>query len=148
MKFPECKTEFGGKARMATLIQSFNVVDIADAKLGEDKPAYVKADVTISLNAYARNMRNEWDALRKHDTLFLVSIEATEDSLNMMSSGESFREHYGIKYIRGCEIVDFIGADGRSIDEISRPNPEDRKDKIKGSERTIRVQLDTNQYKI
>jgi intron-binding protein aquarius len=23
MKFPECKTEFGGKARMATLIQSF-----------------------------------------------------------------------------------------------------------------------------
>ncbi|KAG1463391.1 hypothetical protein G6F46_003377 [Rhizopus delemar] len=147
MKFPECKTEFGGKARMATLIQSFNVVDIADAKLGEDKPAYVKADVTISLSAYARNMRNEWDALRKHDTLFLVSIEATEDSLNMMSSGESFREHYGIKYIRGCEIVDFIGADGRSIDEVSRPNPEDRKDKIKGSERTIRVQLDTNQYK-
>jgi intron-binding protein aquarius len=59
-------------------------------------------------------MRNEWDALRKHDTLFLVSIEATEDSLNMMSSGESFREHYGIKYIRGCEIVDFIGADGNT----------------------------------
>ncbi|KAG1474953.1 hypothetical protein G6F56_000019 [Rhizopus delemar] len=148
MKFPECKTEFPGKARMATLIDSFNIVDIADAKLGDDKPAYVRADVSFNLGTYARNMRNEWDSLRKHDTLFLVTIEATEDSLNMMTDGESFREHYGIKCIRGCEIVDFIGADGRSVDEISRPTPEDRKDKYKGSERTIRVELDTNQYKL
>ncbi|KAI9248637.1 hypothetical protein BY458DRAFT_445736 [Sporodiniella umbellata] len=148
MKFPECKTEFAGKARMATLIDSFNIVDIADAKLGDDKPAHVRADVTFNIGTYARNMRNEWDSLRKQDTLFLVTIEATEDSLNMMGDNESFREHYGVKSIRGCEIVDFIGADGRSIDEISRPAPEDRKDKLKGSERTVRVELDSNQYKL
>lgn len=28
---------------------------------------------------------------------------------------EDFREQYGIKYIRGCEIVDFIGVDGNGF---------------------------------
>ncbi|CEJ03230.1 hypothetical protein RMCBS344292_17218 [Rhizopus microsporus] len=103
--------------------------------------------VSINLGKYARNIRNEWDSLRKHDTLFLITIEAKEKEPGAVDMDEDFREQYGIKYIRGCEIVDFIGVDGRPIDEVSRPRPEDRKDKVKAGQRTIRVELDTDQYK-
>ncbi|CAG8721625.1 1116_t:CDS:2, partial [Scutellospora calospora] len=55
--------------------------------------------------------------------------------------------HFGLKYVRGCEISEIIGDDGKPIEEVVKPNVEE-KQKISGNSRTLRVLLDTNQYKI
>lgn len=104
--------------------------------------------VSYSISHYAPTIRGEWDELRKHDVLFLLTIEASENTSNALKEGEDFREHYGIKHIRGCEIVDVVGNDGRPIDEMTRFNQGENLKKLKGTQRTLRVALDTDQYKV
>lgn len=149
LTFPDLKTEFAGWAKMAVPIESFNVVDIAEANLGEEKPSRVRADVGFFLNKFTNVIRKEWDSLRKHDVMFLITIQANEKSGEKLSENEDFKEHYGIKYIRGCEIVDIIGKDGRPIDEAARYHQSSNDaSNWKGSQRTLRLELDPNQYKL
>ncbi|KAG1115092.1 hypothetical protein G6F42_014025 [Rhizopus arrhizus] len=148
LTYPDRKTEFAGWARMAVPIQDFNIVDVGEANLGESKPSRVRADVGFDIQKYSKTIRNEWDNLRKHDVLFLLTIEATEESSNKLKDDEDFRQHYGIRHVRGCEIVDIIGTDGRAIDEISYSTPEQKQARWKGSRRTLRVEMDANQYKL
>ena len=42
----------------------------------------------------------------------MITIEAKEKEPGAVDMDEDVRERYGIKYVRGCEIVDFIGVDG------------------------------------
>ncbi len=51
---------FGGWARMAQTIASFSIVEVAKPNIGENWPARVRADVTISLNI-RNNIKNEWE---------------------------------------------------------------------------------------
>ncbi|KAI9480442.1 MAG: AAA domain-containing protein [Benjaminiella poitrasii] len=148
LTYPDYETEFAGAARMALSLNSFGVVEVGEANLGEDKPSRVRADVTYDIGQCSQSIRKEWDALRKHDVLFLVTIEALEKTSEPLKEDEDFKEHYGIKHIRGCEIVDVIGSDGRPIDEFSMITAEDRAAKLIGTQRTLRVELDPNQYKM
>ncbi|KAK4517155.1 uncharacterized protein ATC70_000486 [Mucor velutinosus] len=148
LTYPDRKTEFAGWARMAVPVQDFNIVDVGEANLGESKPSRVRADVGFDVQKYSQNIRNEWDNLRKHDVLFLLTIEATEESSHKLKDDEDFRQHYGIRHVRGCEIVDIIGADGRAIDEATHFTPELKQARWKGSRRTLRVEMDANQYKM
>lgn len=125
-----------------------SIVDIGEANLGESRPSRVRADVGFDVQKYSQNIRNEWDNLRKHDVLFLLTIEATEESSRTLKDDEDFRQHYGIRHVRGCEIVDIIGADGRAMDESTHFTPELKQAKWKGSRRTLRVEMDANQYKL
>jgi intron-binding protein aquarius len=131
------------------LFLSNSIVDVAEANLGEEKPSRVRADVGFQINKFNTTIRKEWDGLRKHDVMFLLTIQATEKSSAKLQDDEDFKEHYGIKYIRGCEIVDIIGQDGRAIDENTRYTQGDQAaNNFKGNERTIRLELDPNQYKV
>lgn len=60
-------------------------------------------------------IRAEWDALRKHDIVFLLTIRPNDDSSTPYQEGKDFRKHFGIKYIRGAEIIDVIGKDGNNF---------------------------------
>lgn len=124
-------------------------MEIAEANLGEEKPSRVRADVGFQINKFATSIRKEWDGLRKHDVVFLLTIQANEKSSEKLGENEDFRQHYGIKYIRGAEIVDVIGKDGRVIDDSYRySHAGNDADYWKGSERTLRLELDPNQYKL
>ena len=123
------------------------MVDIAEANLGEEQPARVRADVGFQLGRFTNVIRNEWDGLRKHDVLFLVSIQANESSTDELKEGQDFRQHFGIKSIRGAEIVDIIGKDDRPVDDNYRYNHGDE-NPYKGHDRTLRLELDPLQYKL
>lgn len=145
--YPSGRTEFTGWARMAIEIERFNIVEVSKPNLGEDKPSQVKADVTFNIGRYTDSIQNEWDSLRQHDVLFLLTIQAHDGTADKYRDDLPFRSHFGLKYVRGCEIVEIIGDDGKPIEEVSKPNVEE-KTKISGNLRTLRVLLDPNQYKI
>jgi len=48
-----------------------------------------------------------------------VTIRANLSTNREFRDGESFREHYGVTNIRGCEVSDIIGSDGKPIDEFT-----------------------------
>ncbi|XP_065057639.1 RNA helicase aquarius-like [Rhopilema esculentum] len=137
------KTEFGGWARMAKPITDFSVVQVGKPNISESRPSVVKADVTLTLSMQ-RMIRNEWEALRKHDVGFLIGIDAVRKTPSVKYDKKiPFKEQFGVKFIRGCEIEGLLDEDGNVIEEgpDAKPLP-------KGDVRTYRVWLDTNQYKI
>ncbi|KAK9707723.1 hypothetical protein K7432_010019 [Basidiobolus ranarum] len=144
--YPEQKTEFTGWARMAIPIESFSIVDIAKPKLGDNKPAKVSADVTFKTGRYTPSIREEWNTLRQHDILFLLTIQATKESHDKPVDGKSFKTHYGLKYVRGCEVSAIIGEDGKPVDEFV--DPEAKKQLLEAKTRTLRVMLDPNQFQL
>ena len=129
---------FRGWARMAQPIVNFTVCEVAKPNIGEDKPSRVRADVTVNLNL-RREIKAEWEALRKHDVCLLLSIRSPRE---MPSTQGSFPEEYGICYVRGCEVEGMLDENGRVIEEGPEPKPE-----MKNDSRTFRVWLDCNQYK-
>ncbi|XP_076053378.1 RNA helicase aquarius [Oratosquilla oratoria] len=130
---------FRGWARMAQPIVRFAVCEVAKPNVGEDKPSRVRADITVTLSV-RRDIKSEWEALRKHDVCLLISICHPKQYPNLDGY---FPEEFGVKYVRGCEIEGMLDENGRVIEDGPEPKPE-----IKGDVRTFRVWLDCNQYKI
>ena len=70
-------TAMGGWARMALPLKSFTLTEVSKPRLGETKPAAVKAEIEIDLRQYGGVIREEWEQIREHDVLFLVTIEVS-----------------------------------------------------------------------
>ncbi|KAF9175690.1 hypothetical protein BGX21_006167 [Mortierella sp. AD011] len=143
----EGTTAFSGWSRVAAPITSFRMVELAKPNLGEDRLSLITADVTFNVRKYTDAIQAEWEAIREHDILFLLTIEAHDDIDEQWDGKVSFRKHYGLKYVRGCEVVSVIGPNGKPFD-YKKSDPQMIQDHRTGNTRTFRVALDANQYKI
>jgi len=65
----------GGWARMALPVHGLSVTEVAKPNLGERVPALVHAEIKVDLGTFSGDMRDEWEELREHDVLFLVSAK-------------------------------------------------------------------------
>ncbi|XP_069126359.1 LOW QUALITY PROTEIN: RNA helicase aquarius-like [Argopecten irradians] len=131
---------FGGWARMAQPISGFNVVEVAKPLIGENHPAQVRADVSVSLSV-REHVKNEWEGLRKHDVAFLITLRPTLAVQQKYDHQMPFIPQVGLVYVRGCEIEGMLDAEGKVIEEGPEPRPD-----LPGDMRTFRVFLDPNQY--
>ncbi|KAI9094430.1 hypothetical protein DFS34DRAFT_249440 [Phlyctochytrium arcticum] len=155
----EDQTVFTGWSRMGAPIDMFQIVDVAPPKLGESKPATVKADLTININRYTEPIQKQWEELRPHDVLFLLTIQMDNPGWveverartgGAESVGAAFRRKYGLKFVRGCEILHLLDDNGKPIEDWESAKQEDphtqELPRVEGSKRSFRVLLDTNQY--
>ncbi|EDV21748.1 uncharacterized protein TRIADDRAFT_30088, partial [Trichoplax adhaerens] len=134
-------TQFSGWARMAQPIVAFTIIEVIKPNIGESRPARVRADVSVNLNV-RKEFKREWEGLKKHDVMFLVTIRATIGPGQKFDKMKPFKTQYGIEYVRGCEIEGMLDEQGKVIEEGGfEPKPE-----FKSDGRTFRVWLDTNQY--
>ncbi|KAF8936354.1 hypothetical protein BGZ58_004279 [Dissophora ornata] len=143
----EGTTAFSGWSRVAAPISHFKMVELAKPNLGEDRLSLITADVTFNVRKYTDAIQAEWEAIREHDILFLLTIEAHDNIDESWDGKVSFRKHYGLKYVRGCEVVSVIGPNGRPFD-YKKSDPQMIQDHRTGNTRTFRVALDANQHKI
>lgn len=77
---------------MATRVVSFVVVEIARPRVGEVKPASVTAELVIDLAEFRRgDVRSEWDELKEHDVLFLLTVQppAAKELAALAEAGET-----------------------------------------------------------
>uniref|UniRef100_A0A182QEI5 RNA helicase aquarius n=1 Tax=Anopheles farauti TaxID=69004 RepID=A0A182QEI5_9DIPT len=133
---------FGGWARMALPIQSFAVVEVSKPHIGEKKPSRVRADVSVTLNV-RKEVQEEWENLRKHDVCFLVTVRPTQPIGTKYDYREHFVPQVGLVHVRGCEIEGMLDANGRVIEDGIEQRPQ-----LTGEQRTFRVWLDSNQYRL
>ncbi|CAL1539785.1 unnamed protein product [Lymnaea stagnalis] len=133
---------FGGWARMAQPIHSFNIVEVAKPQLGENHPAQVRADVTLNLSVRPE-VKFEWQGLRKHDVAFLLTLRPQVPIGYKYNHTQPFIPQVGLVYVRGCEIEGLLDENGKLIEEGPEPKPEFHSDN-----RTYRVWLDPNQYQL
>ncbi|KAJ3103753.1 hypothetical protein HDU97_009849 [Phlyctochytrium planicorne] len=132
----EAATQFFGWARMALPIDSFDLVDVGEANVFDGKPRHVRGKINYNVGNYNDSIRKEWDSLKKHDAVFLVSIQL-EPQENVRKPPTDFLSKFGVRMIRGCEIIDLSGEDGQSSNG---------QDPLKGERRTLRVLMDVDQY--
>lgn len=141
-----CRTELGdvmfsGWARMAQPITTFSIIEVGKPNIGEKQPSRVRADVTVTLST-RYDIKSEWEALRKHDVCFLVTVKPKCLPGTAYDNKQPFVPQVGLAYVRGCEIEGMVGPTGKVIEEGPEPKPE-----FEGDKRTFRVWLDCNQYR-
>eukprot|EP00742_Colponemidia_sp_Colp-10_P003252 GILJ01003462.1.p1 GENE.GILJ01003462.1~~GILJ01003462.1.p1 ORF type:complete len:1476 (+),score=301.52 GILJ01003462.1:977-5404(+) len=144
---PANRTTFSGWARMALPIRSFTVVNVKRADIGENKPAEVRAEMVFSLAGLRPAFKKEWDELRQHDVVFLVSIQASNTTPTGDRRSLTIKEFpvaFGVSAVRGGEVHELIDEQGNVINEV---NPAERKPPV-GDVRTLRIFLDPAQYQI
>ena len=108
-----------GWARMGVPLEKFEVTKVDKPEIGEEYPSQVKGEIVIDTKPYAEHIRGEWDQLKEHDVLFLVTIKSPvpmgvdRDRYDPLSGEEkkeidaevadefSFPMRYGIVYVRG-----------------------------------------------
>ncbi|KAM1607720.1 hypothetical protein ACFXTH_028453 [Malus domestica] len=143
----EGETAFRGWSRMAVPIKEFKISEVKQPNIGEVKPAAVTAEVTFSISSYRGQMRSEWNALKEHDVLFLLSIRPSFEPLSTEEDGKaSVPQRLGLQYVRGCEIIEIRDEEGTLMNDYTGRIKRDEWKPPKGELRTVTVALDTAQY--
>ncbi|KAJ3081626.1 hypothetical protein HDU99_005183, partial [Rhizoclosmatium hyalinum] len=152
-------TVFSGWARMAVPIERFEVTEVGTPAVGETKPSFVLGEVSFVVGKYSDSIRREWESLKRHDVLFLITIEMDPElpswSKNAKDTGKDktkqkqlpFRKQFGIKHIRGCMVVDALDKEGgKALENDEEEEGQQRRGPGRSYSRSLRVALDTNQY--
>ncbi|KAL3732608.1 hypothetical protein ACJRO7_029278 [Eucalyptus globulus] len=143
----EGETAFRGWSRMAVPIKEFKMTEVKQPNIGEVKPASVTAAVTFSISSYRAQVRSEWNALKEHDVLFLLSIRPSFEPLSSEEASKaSVPQRLGLQYVRGCEIIEIRDEDGTLMNDFTGRIKRDEWKPPKGELRTVTVALDAAQY--
>nr|CAB3495750.1 unnamed protein product [Digitaria exilis] len=145
----EGDTAFRGWSRMAVPIKEFKITEVKQPNIGEVKPSAVTADVTFSISSYRHQIKSEWDALKEHDVLFLLSIRPSFEPLSPEEAAKStVPERLGLQYVRGCEVIEIHDEEGTLMNDFTGRIKREEWKPPKGDIRTVRIALDTAQYHI
>ncbi|KAI3845892.1 hypothetical protein MKX03_024501 [Papaver bracteatum] len=141
------ETAFRGWSRMGVPIKEFKVKEVQKPNIGEVKPASVTADVTFSISSYKAEIRSEWNSLKEHDVLSLLSIRPSFEPLSSEEAAKSsLPERLGIQFVRGCEVIEIRDEEGGLMNDFTGKIKRDEWKPPKGELRTVTVALDTSQY--
>lgn len=92
-------------------------------------PAGVKAEIVVDLAQFPAHLRGEWDGLREHDVLFLLTLQGPEGGGGggggrggSKREGEeeevrSFCARYGVRAVRGCEVYEVRDQGGNILND-------------------------------
>ncbi|KAL5760333.1 hypothetical protein ACOSQ2_019171 [Xanthoceras sorbifolium] len=143
----EGETAFRGWSRMAVPIKNFKISEVKQPNIGEVKPSSVTAEVTFSISSYKAQIRSEWNSLKEHDVLFLLSIRPSFEPLSAEEAEKaSVPQRLGLQYVRGCEIIEVRDEEGTLMNDFTGRIKRDEWKPPKGELRTVTVALDTAQY--
>ncbi|PGH11437.1 hypothetical protein AJ80_07116 [Polytolypa hystricis UAMH7299] len=106
---------FSGFSRMAIPISKPAMIEVAPAKVGDIKPAYVRAEITLDVSRLGDGIRRQWESLRPDDVVFLLAVQLKKPASISFSSDSS--EDVGILHLRTAEIVQILDENGRVLRE-------------------------------
>lgn len=103
---------FDGFTKMAIPISKPAIIEVAQPKVGSNKPAFVRAEITLEVGRLADNIRKEWESLRPDDTVFLLAITSpvTSTTLNLTDKPS-------LTYVRTADVVQVLDENGRVLRE-------------------------------
>ncbi|CAI0461792.1 unnamed protein product [Linum tenue] len=143
----EGDTAFRGWSRMAVPVRGFRISAVKQPNIGEVKPSSVTAQVTYSISSYRSQVRSEWDSLKEHDVLFLLSIRPSFEPLSAEEAEKaSVPQRLGLQFVRGCEVIEIRDEEGKLMNDFTGRIKRDEWKPPKGELRTVTVALDTAQY--
>ncbi|KAL7273966.1 hypothetical protein RUND412_003147 [Rhizina undulata] len=144
--YPSRETQFHGFSKMALLISRPSILEAAPPKVGEEKPAYVRAEISLDLSRLSDDVRRDWESLRPDDVVFLLAVKGVDESDKMVTNGAARKltsaEKFGVKCLRAAEVIQVLDQQGQTLRSA------DGKIKRSGGRCRLHVKLDTDMYKI
>lgn len=135
------QTTFKGWARMALPVQEVKLFKVGKPFLGEARPSEVRAECSVTLAGCRHEVSQEWTQLRRHDVVFLLTIDSPIPNGKSADKSLPFAERVGLRSIRGAEVVQVVDEEGHVYTgESENDQP------LRGNLRKLELQLDTAQY--
>ncbi|KAJ3673427.1 hypothetical protein LUZ60_006801 [Juncus effusus] len=145
----EGETAFRGWSRMAVPFKGFRIKEVKQPNIGEVKPASVTAEIEFTVSSYRAQVRSEWDSLKEHDVLFLLSIRPSFVPLSAdVADKSTVPERLGLQFVRGCEVIEVKDEEGNLMNDFTGRVKREEWKPPKGDLRTVKVALDPAQYHI
>ncbi|KAJ3670490.1 hypothetical protein LUZ60_010814 [Juncus effusus] len=145
----EGDTSFRGWSGMAVPFKGFRVKEVKQPNIGEVKPASVTAEIEFTVSSYRAQVRSEWDSLKEHNVLFLLSIRPSFEPLSAdVADKSTVPERLGLQFVRGCEVIEVKDEEGNLMNDFTGRVKREEWKPPKGDLRTVKVALDPAQYHI
>ncbi len=130
------------------LLTGRRILEVGPPKVGDDKPAFVRAEITLDVSRLNDSVRRDWDSLRPDDVVFLLAVRAADEP-HVLSNGHATLEgaaSLGLSSLRAAEIVQILDDNGRSIRDVqgSQSNGHFQRPRV----RRMIVRLDALTYKV
>ena len=149
--------KFSGWARMGLPIApgALVVTEVQRPRIGEAKPTRAICEVKLDLENARQAVRSEWDQIKRHDVLFMIAVgQPSTQSFrgpgaddHMVDMNRGLAECYGVKYVRGAEVLEVRHVDLCANDlEKGSSTLGDTCKRARSYERTLVLSLDTAQY--
>ena len=149
----EGRVEFSGWSAMGVEVsQPPKIVDVRPADVGWNFPSRVLAEMRFTTRGMQNRIKVEWDQLREHDILLLVTFKDDADGLfaepaarnDPKKSGELEFLASRIQHIRGCEIKSIRDEEGTEMNAFGEDGA--WMGEANGFRRTVMVEFDPVQY--
>ncbi|KAI9689921.1 MAG: hypothetical protein M1822_009803 [Bathelium mastoideum] len=137
-------TRFEGFSRLALPIAKPAILEVTPAKVGDSKPAIVRAEVILDVQRLNPGIRKEWDTLRPDDVVYLVAVDAAASAMNNGHSHKRVRNALGITHIRCAEVLQVQDEKGRPLREYQAEAADGHERKVR--QRRIILKLDAAAY--
>ncbi|KAK2739281.1 hypothetical protein FQN57_006616 [Myotisia sp. PD_48] len=139
------KIIFNGFSRMALPISKPGIIEVASAKVGSINPAYVRAEVGLTVSQLGDNILREWESLRQDDVVFLLAVGPKSPAKLGSSDQILAAEEMKILRVRSATVVQILDENNRVIREsqTNRANGYAQRPRL----RRLLVNLDAASYK-
>jgi len=115
--------------------------------VGEDIPAFVRAEIVLDVSRLNEGVRRDWDSLRRDDVIFLMAVRTVDESLNLTNGHgiQGVARELGLNHLRSATVVQVLDENSRSLRETAgaQTNGLSYRPRL----RRLVVSLDTLMYK-
>ncbi|KAL8953931.1 MAG: hypothetical protein Q9222_000218 [Ikaeria aurantiellina] len=138
---------FDGFSRMAMPISKPAIIEVVPPKVGDDRPASVRAEIGLDVSRLAESVRREWESLRQDDVVYLLAVEPPDKSWALTNGNavHAGSRHFGIRSLRAAEVEQVLDDNGRVLREI--PDGENNGYIQRPRLRRLLVKLDAAAYR-
>jgi intron-binding protein aquarius len=137
-------TKFNGFSRMSLPISKPAIIDVAPSRVGEEHPAFVRAEVILDVSRLQFPVRREWESLRPDDVVFLLAVEG-QDDVSMRNGNQdelNTGEQLGLRSLRCAQVVQILDDNGKPLRE--QPRADGMAPRAK--QRRLMLNIDAKQY--
>ncbi|KAL8715038.1 MAG: hypothetical protein Q9220_000995 [cf. Caloplaca sp. 1 TL-2023] len=130
-----------------TADSALRIIEVLPARVGDDRPASVRAEIGLDVSRLAESVRREWESLRQDDVVYLLAVEPPSNS-RAMTNGSTVHagcRHFGIRSLRVAEVEQVLDDNGRILRAV--PNGESNGYGHRPRLRRLLVKLDTAAYR-
>jgi len=112
------------------------ILEVAPPRIGEDKPALVRAEIELSFDQLSEDVKRDWEDLKPDDVVFLIAVKGYTENSGLM---EAPKNRFGIESIRSAEVIQMLDSDNRPIKQPGRK---------RAGKRRLHVKIDSVTYQV